>query len=195
MASAYPGGLDSFATNKADATTTPTDHPTHHNDLADAVNKIEAELGVDPAGSAATVVARLNAIGLSAFVPFIAGSATSGLQWTNMPSAETELQGRTSYRRIIDMRGFTNARICVSMGGNDGATNAVLKAQYSANSGSTWADLTTGASINTIDVVTVSTSSTIPAPAKIQSCWLRIVGVDGDGVKDPNITGITLELT
>jgi hypothetical protein len=51
MASVYPGGLDSFATNKADATTTPTDHPTHHNDLADAVNKIEAELGVDPAGS------------------------------------------------------------------------------------------------------------------------------------------------
>ncbi len=59
MASAYPGGLDSFATNKADATTTPTDHPGHHNDLADAVNKIEAELGVDPAGAEATVVARL----------------------------------------------------------------------------------------------------------------------------------------
>ena len=65
MASAYPGGLDSFATNKADATTTPTDHPGHHNDLADAVNKIEAELGVDPAGAEATVVARLDAIDTS----------------------------------------------------------------------------------------------------------------------------------
>jgi hypothetical protein len=64
MASAYPGGLDNFATNKANATATPTDHPGHHNDLADAVNKIEAELGIDPAGASATVVARLNAIGV-----------------------------------------------------------------------------------------------------------------------------------
>lgn len=60
MASAYPGALDSFATNKANATATTTDHPNHHNDLADAVNKIEAELGVTPSGAAATVAARLD---------------------------------------------------------------------------------------------------------------------------------------
>lgn len=62
MPSSYPGGLDSFATNKANATATATDHPNHHNDLADAVNKIEAELGIDPAGALATVRARLDAI-------------------------------------------------------------------------------------------------------------------------------------
>ena len=33
---AYP---DPLATDKADATTTPTDHPTHHNDLASYVNE------------------------------------------------------------------------------------------------------------------------------------------------------------
>lgn len=58
--SGYPGALDTFATNKADGSSTPTDHPTHHNDLADAVNKIEAELGITPSGAFATVVARLN---------------------------------------------------------------------------------------------------------------------------------------
>jgi len=62
MASTYPGALDTFATNKANATATVTDHPSHHNDLADAVNKIEAELGVNPSGGSATVVARLNGI-------------------------------------------------------------------------------------------------------------------------------------
>lgn len=61
MASAYPGGLDSFVTNLANATATANTHPTHHNDLADAVNKIEAELGVTPSGAAATVVGRLDA--------------------------------------------------------------------------------------------------------------------------------------
>ncbi|HWT24546.1 MAG TPA: hypothetical protein VN213_13655 [Solirubrobacteraceae bacterium] len=61
MASAYPGALDSLATNKADATAAPTDHPAHHNDLADAVNKIETELGTNPSGSAADVKTRLDA--------------------------------------------------------------------------------------------------------------------------------------
>lgn len=63
MASSYPGSLDSFATDKTNSSTTTDDHPTHHNDLADAVNKIEAELGTDPAGStSSTVAARFTAL-------------------------------------------------------------------------------------------------------------------------------------
>src|SRR3954471_21930507 len=61
MASSYPGGVDVLATNKQDDTdskagtdlggsTTTGAHAQHHNDLADAVNKIEAELGVQPRG-------------------------------------------------------------------------------------------------------------------------------------------------
>lgn len=73
MASAYPGGLDTFAINKADGTATPTDHPTHHNDLADAVNKIEAELGVSPSGGFATVAARLGQT-VEAFIDTIPAS-------------------------------------------------------------------------------------------------------------------------
>lgn len=60
MASTYPSTLDTFATNKANTTTTDTDHPGHHNDLADAVNKVEAELGTDPSASFTTVRARLD---------------------------------------------------------------------------------------------------------------------------------------
>jgi hypothetical protein len=62
MASGFPGSLDNFATNKADATATATDHAGHHNDLADAVNKVEAELGTDPSNGYATVKARFAAI-------------------------------------------------------------------------------------------------------------------------------------
>ena len=60
MASGYPAALDTLATNKTDATPSTTDHAAHHNDLADAINKIEAELGVDPSGSYTSVVNRLN---------------------------------------------------------------------------------------------------------------------------------------
>jgi hypothetical protein len=61
MASGYPAALDTLTTNKQDDTdsksgsdlgtsTTTGDHAQHHNDVADAVNKIEAELGTAPKG-------------------------------------------------------------------------------------------------------------------------------------------------
>ena len=62
MASTYPGTLDTFATNRADATTMATTHALDHNNANDAVNKIEAELGVSPSGSYATLLARLDAL-------------------------------------------------------------------------------------------------------------------------------------
>lgn len=62
MPSGYPSALDSLATNKTNSTTTPSDHPAHHNDMADAINKIEAELGIDPSGALSTVKARLDAL-------------------------------------------------------------------------------------------------------------------------------------
>lgn len=70
MASSYPTGLDSFATNRVDGTDMGDDTPgsvavgTHagdHNNLADAVNKIEAELGTNPSGASATVAAAIAA--------------------------------------------------------------------------------------------------------------------------------------
>lgn len=60
MASAYPGALDSLAINKANTTATATDHPNHHNDMADAINKIERALGIDPARDWADVKQRLD---------------------------------------------------------------------------------------------------------------------------------------
>jgi len=61
MSSAYPTSLDTLATNKANSTVTDTDHPGHHNDMADAINKIELELGTDPGGTFTDVKSRLNA--------------------------------------------------------------------------------------------------------------------------------------
>lgn len=62
MASAYPGALDALATNMTNASPLTNVHPAHHNDMADAINKIEAELGVNPSGTFATLLARIVAI-------------------------------------------------------------------------------------------------------------------------------------
>lgn len=72
MASGYPSALDTLSTAKQDDTnaktgadegtsTTVGDHAQHHDDLADAVNKIEAELGTLPKGAFASVKERLEA--------------------------------------------------------------------------------------------------------------------------------------
>lgn len=77
MASAFPGGLDNFATNRTDGTAMVTTHPADHNDANDALNKIEAELGINPSGSYSTVLARLDALTTS-----IAATTQSGTTYT-----------------------------------------------------------------------------------------------------------------
>jgi hypothetical protein len=62
MTSAYPASLDSFATTRVDATPMVTTHAADHDNANDAINKIEAELGVLPKGVYADVTTRLAAI-------------------------------------------------------------------------------------------------------------------------------------
>lgn len=70
MASPYPSGFDNFPTDKADASVSATDH---HNDLADAINKIQIALGLNPAGGFSTVGA-LASLALTPFGPsFVTG--------------------------------------------------------------------------------------------------------------------------
>jgi microcystin-dependent protein len=62
MSSLYPAALDATGTTfpvRADGTTTTAQHAADHNNLADAIIKIETELGINPKGSFATVLARL----------------------------------------------------------------------------------------------------------------------------------------
>lgn len=58
MASLYPGALDSFSTAHADGVSEVI-HAVDVNNLADAVNKIEAELGINPSGAYADLLGRL----------------------------------------------------------------------------------------------------------------------------------------
>lgn len=87
MATSYPSGLDSFTAitteNQSDSVGGRT-HKAMHNDVNDAVEAIEAELGVDPAGSEATVVARLDALDTS-----VAAAALKAANLSDLASAST----------------------------------------------------------------------------------------------------------
>ena len=47
MTSVFPTGLDTLATNKGDSTPSLADHSAHHNDIADAVNRLERAMRAD----------------------------------------------------------------------------------------------------------------------------------------------------
>ena len=66
MASTYPASADSFDTIAADKKTSDAvggrTHRDMHNDLGDAIEAVQTELGTDPAGASATVKARFEVI-------------------------------------------------------------------------------------------------------------------------------------
>ncbi len=66
MASSYPGSLDSFDSIASEKKTSDRvggrTHRDMHNDLGDAIEAVQAELGTDPAGASATVKARFDVI-------------------------------------------------------------------------------------------------------------------------------------
>lgn len=62
MGSRYPAILDNFVTTRTDATPLGTTHAVDHDDLNDAINKIEAELGVNPKGVFASLSERLSIV-------------------------------------------------------------------------------------------------------------------------------------
>lgn len=68
--SVYPGSLDNLATDKV-GSQSQTGHAALHDLEADAINKIETELGLNPSGIYTDVAARLNASSTAAITEFI----------------------------------------------------------------------------------------------------------------------------
>ena len=62
MPTVYPGAFDSFVNPVDTDTLNSPPHDEQHADSNDAIEAIEAELGLDPSGSSATVRARLDAL-------------------------------------------------------------------------------------------------------------------------------------
>lgn len=62
MSSVYPANIDTLATNRVDGTSLTTTHAVDHDTVNDAINKIEAELGVNPKSIYSSLAQRLSII-------------------------------------------------------------------------------------------------------------------------------------
>lgn len=125
MSSSYPTSLDSFATNHADNVGEVIE-AADVNDLADAVNKIEAELGTDPSGSLATVKARLDALlrpplQSAVQVPHTGNTAETTLATIQVPANAMGPNGRVRVTVLWSMTSSANNKtIRVRFGGTSG---------------------------------------------------------------------------
>lgn len=130
MASSYPGGLDSF-TNPAGSDPLNTAgaklHSKQHGDANDAIEAIQATLGIDPQGAEADVAARLDAIeaggggGGGGLVLIASGSFTGAAPYSLGPVFDSTYD---DYLVKLRVQGSTNvvvkARLAVS--GTDSST-------------------------------------------------------------------------
>jgi hypothetical protein len=105
VATNYPASLDTFDSIASDKKTSDSvggrTHRDMHNDLGDAIEAVQAELGTDPAGDYATVKARLAAnpfIGSGTGSPEGAVTGSPGQQWLQT-NATTDVKGWILWRK------------------------------------------------------------------------------------------------
>ena len=160
-----------------------------------------------PCGSCGSVVIRV-AGGTSGFIVttdtkvfFTMGTdwAIVGA-WPGMPAVLTEIYGDQAHRIIADWSAATAFSFTILCATASNSVTALLKVQFSRDSGTTWTDLTnSGISIangsancnagNPNPTETIEYQS-IDVLARIHSVLLRVVGLNGAGAGDnPIITG------
>jgi len=121
--------------------------------------------------------------------------------FTNMPAAVTELNTNTSRRRYFDLRDFVLWRLHTGVA-TVGLAGSALGVQFSPDDGANWYALDSGTlnaqstSKQILDNLGyfVTTFTVINQAARIQNCLLRVVGDNGDGVADPAMTQIIIEV-
>jgi len=125
-------------------------------------------------------------------ITFLADAAN--LTWTNMPAALTELLNSTRWRRQMDLTNYAQGRLIVNVMVAGAATPAKIRAQYSTDL-TNWYHLD-DASEPSVDIsstgLKVSSWIALASGARAD-VYLRTVGIDGDGVADPQFGLIALQ--
>lgn len=126
---------------------------------------------------------------------FLAGDNIGATVWTDMPQALTEWLNAPRQRVPADLTGVQKIRLNAYQSFTAGAPNAELRLQYSADRGNTWAYLD-GVSGPRLSLASPSRllqhTVSVVADAR-RDVLLRLVGIGGDGIADPNFGNISVQ--
>ena len=127
-----------------------------------------------------------------AYVPSVLSLNTAIRTWANMPAALTELPGM---RAQLDLTLASQARLTgnVQVAGFAGSS---IGLQYSTDGGTTWTYLNggTGPSISLTSTGSVSSGWVNIAAAAKADVLIRVGGVGGNGVADPQLGLVILQV-
>ncbi len=117
--------------------------------------------------------------------------------WTNQPLAATEFRGFTHNRVRVNLADVTDAKLSVYVDGTAAITGATLYVEYTTTltGGSGWAALAASGALSCpIDATGGNQTAAWTAIATLAKAdvLLRLVGVGGDGARDPIFGNITL---
>ncbi|MGH7196846.1 MAG: carbohydrate binding domain-containing protein [Candidatus Saccharimonadales bacterium] len=132
-----------------------------------------------------------NCLGMNESANF---NSTNGAIWTNMPAALTEFLGQTSSRTKFDLSDAAQVRLVANVK-TAGATGSELRVQYSTDQ-STWNYLDGGTGPSTvIDTTGLKVSSWVTVTGGAKSdVFLRVVGITGDAIADPEFGLVELQI-
>lgn len=132
MTTLYPGGLDSL-TNPASSDPLSSGHAAQHANVNDAVEAIEAELGVNPSGVHATVADRVaNVEGAAASLQF----AAAGSVLQNLPTRTGDAENlmKQAVLWLDAAHSSASGQTLTNLGWGGSALNATLGSTGSADS-------------------------------------------------------------
>lgn len=138
-------------------------------------------------------VGRVDVQAMPQAVPLLAPGGS--VSWVAMPAALAEFGGLAIHRAAADLAGATQARLAANVATAGAATPARLRVQYSTDLAA-WAylDGSAGPSVD-IDSTGLKVSSWVSlAAAAAADVYLRLVGIDGDGVTSPAFGAVMLQV-
>jgi hypothetical protein len=125
-------------------------------------------------------------------LPLLAPSAA--VAWAAQPAALTELLGLAIHRGQADLAGCTEARLVVNVSAA-GVAGAKLRAQYSLDLAA-WAylDGVSGPSVDIGSAGLQASAWTAIEAAAAADVFLRLVGIDGNGIASPSLGAAFLQV-
>ena len=131
---------------------------------------------------------------------FEADNQTVGNTWTNMPAAESFWLGSSISVRYFDTRPFTEVRLSCLRAGNVAPIGSAIQLKFAtaySTNGSDYNGMTTAGSplllISGTQTHSVSDWQTLLPEARIENCYLAVLGSGGDGAMDPVFGNIEID--
>lgn len=151
------------------------------------------------AAEAAYVVAERERIGLGLHTTFVSPLTSASAAAANLAVGIVNAVSDPNLRQFVDLRGLTKCRIHGRIGGSITSANKIRLQFHTggnvlvASGDAGWTTLADSAGTHALNTMFFSATLAVPPAAQVETCLVRPVLFDGNGVADPTISCCILD--